>query len=48
VTLNCGAIPKELAESEFFGYEKEHSPAPPKKMKQGSLELADGGTILLR
>ncbi|HUI66093.1 MAG TPA: response regulator, partial [Bacteroidota bacterium] len=22
ITLNCGAIPKDLAESEFFGYEK--------------------------
>ena len=28
VTVNCGAIPKELAESEFFGYEKARSRGP--------------------
>jgi len=47
VTLNCGAIPKELAESEFFGYEKGAFTGATEKMKQGKFELADGGTILL-
>lgn len=47
VTMNCGAIPKELAESEFFGYEKGAFTGATEKMKQGKFELADGGTILL-
>lgn len=47
ITLNCGAIPKELAESEFFGYEKGAFTGATEKMKQGKFELADGGTILL-
>jgi transcriptional regulator with PAS, ATPase and Fis domain len=47
VTLNCGAIPKELAESEFFGYEKGAFTGATEKMKQGKFELAEGGTILL-
>jgi DNA-binding NtrC family response regulator len=47
VTINCGAIPKELAESEFFGYEKGAFTGATEKMKQGKFELADGGTILL-
>ena len=47
MTLNCGAIPKELAESEFFGYEKGAFTGATEKMKQGKFELADGGTILL-
>ena len=47
VTLNCGAIPKDLAESEFFGYEKGAFTGATERMKQGKFELADGGTILL-
>jgi DNA-binding NtrC family response regulator len=47
ITLNCGAIPKDLAESEFFGYEKGAFTGATEKMKQGKFELADGGTILL-
>ena len=47
VTLNCGAIPRELAESEFFGYEKGAFTGATEKMKQGKFELAEGGTILL-
>jgi DNA-binding NtrC family response regulator len=47
VTLNCGAIPKDLAESEFFGYEKGAFTGATEKMKQGRFELAEGGTILL-
>jgi DNA-binding NtrC family response regulator len=47
ITLNCGAIPRDLAESEFFGYEKGAFTGATEKMKQGKFELADGGTILL-
>ena len=47
ITLNCGAIPKELAESEFFGYEKGAFTGATERMKQGRFELAHGGTILL-
>jgi DNA-binding NtrC family response regulator len=47
ITLNCGAIPKDLAESEFFGYEKGAFTGATERMKQGRFELAHGGTILL-
>jgi transcriptional regulator with PAS, ATPase and Fis domain len=47
VSINCGAIPKELAESEFFGYEKGAFTGATERMKQGKFELAHGGTILL-
>ncbi|HTO94654.1 MAG TPA: sigma-54 dependent transcriptional regulator [Bacteroidota bacterium] len=47
VTVNCGAIPKDLAESEFFGYEKGAFTGATERMKQGKFELADGGTIML-
>jgi DNA-binding NtrC family response regulator len=46
VTINCGAIPKELLESELFGHTKGSFTgafAP----KQGKVELADGGTLFL-
>jgi two-component system, NtrC family, response regulator AtoC len=47
ISVNCGAIPKDLAESEFFGYEKGAFTGATERMKQGKFELADGGTILL-
>jgi transcriptional regulator with PAS, ATPase and Fis domain len=47
ITLNCGAIPKDLAESEFFGYEKGAFTGATERMKEGKFELANGGTILL-
>ncbi len=47
IKVNCGAIPRELAESELFGYEKGAFTGADKKMKQGKFELADKGTILL-
>ena len=47
ITLNCGAIPKNLAESEFFGYEKGAFTGASDRMRQGKFELANGGTIFL-
>jgi two-component system NtrC family response regulator len=46
VTINSGAIPKELLESELFGYTKGSftgAVAP----KRGKAEMADGGTLFL-
>jgi two-component system, NtrC family, response regulator AtoC len=47
VSINCGAIPRDLAESELFGYEKGAFTGASDKMRQGRFELANGGTILL-
>jgi DNA-binding NtrC family response regulator len=46
VTINCGAIPKDLLESELFGYARGSFTgafAP----KRGKAESADGGTLFL-
>jgi transcriptional regulator with PAS, ATPase and Fis domain len=46
VPVNCAAIPKELVESELFGYEKgAHSTA--QQRKTGLVEAANGGTLFL-
>ncbi len=47
ISINCGAIPKDLAESELFGYEKGAFTGAMDKMRQGKFELANRGTILL-
>jgi len=47
ITINCATIPKDLAESEFFGHEKGAFTGASLKTKLGKFELADGGTILL-
>lgn len=47
ISINCGAIPKELAESELFGYEKGAFTGAMDKMRQGKFEIANRGTILL-
>jgi len=47
ITLNCAAIPKDLLESEFFGYEEGAFTGAKKGGKIGKFELAAGGTILL-
>src|SRR5699024_696980 len=47
ITLNCGAIPKDLFESELFGYEGGAFTGANPKGKKGYFELADGGTLFL-
>jgi len=46
VPINCGAIPKELLESELFGHEKGVF-AHGSRSRSGRFELADGGTLFL-
>lgn len=46
VTVNCGAIPEHLMESELFGYQK-GAFTDAKETKKGRLELAHGGTLFL-
>ncbi len=46
IAVNCGAIPPDLAESEFFGHEKGAFTGAHAK-KEGYFELADGGTLFL-
>lgn len=47
VRVNCAAIPDNLFESEFFGYEAGSFSGASKKGKVGRFELADGGTLFL-
>lgn len=46
VSINCSAIPENLLESEFFGYEK-GSFTGANKTKIGKFELANGGSLFL-
>jgi DNA-binding NtrC family response regulator len=46
VTVNCGAIPEGLIESELFGHEK-GSFTSAVESRKGYFEIADGGTIFL-
>lgn len=47
VSINCGAIPKELIASELFGYEEGAFTGAQRGGKKGKLEAADGGTLFL-
>ncbi|MER2008181.1 MAG: sigma 54-interacting transcriptional regulator [Psychrobacillus sp.] len=47
ITVNCGAIPEHLLESELFGYEKGAFTGANTHGKVGKFELANGGTIFL-
>src|SRR5205823_10179119 len=46
ITINCGAIPRELLESELFGHVK-GSFTGALTHKKGRIEMADRGTVLL-
>jgi transcriptional regulator with PAS, ATPase and Fis domain len=47
IALNCAAIPRELIESELFGYEKGAYTGALREGNAGKFELANGGTIFL-
>lgn len=47
ITVNCGAIPENLMESELFGYESGAFTGADKKGKPGLIELAEHGTLFL-
>jgi transcriptional regulator with GAF, ATPase, and Fis domain len=46
VTINCGALPETLLESELFGHERGSFTGAAAR-RRGRFELADGGTIFL-
>ncbi|MDP4170693.1 MAG: sigma 54-interacting transcriptional regulator [Bacillota bacterium] len=47
VIVNCAAIPEDLLESEFFGYEEGAFTGARKNGKIGKFDLANGGTLFL-
>ena len=47
VSVNCAAIPRELIESELFGYEKGAFSGANAAGKKGLVEQAEGGTLFL-
>lgn len=47
VAINCGAIPRELLESELFGYAEGAFTGALKRGRPGKFELANGGTVFL-
>lgn len=47
IRVNCGAIPKNLIESELFGYEKGAFTGADQKGKPGLFEMAHKGSIFL-
>jgi len=47
ITVNCAAIPKDLLESELFGYEKGAFSGARSSGKQGLIEQASNGSLFL-
>jgi transcriptional regulator with PAS, ATPase and Fis domain len=47
IALNCAALPRNLVESELFGYERGAFSGAEKNGKPGKIELANGGTLFL-
>jgi PAS domain S-box-containing protein len=47
IAINCGAIPRNLVESELFGYEDGAFTGAKQGGRPGKFELAQGGTIFL-
>lgn len=46
VTINCGAIPKDIVEAELFGYARGAFTGAVQP-RPGKIEMADGGTLFL-
>ena len=47
LAVNCGAIPRDLVQSELFGYEDGAYTGSKRGGAAGKFELADGGTLFL-
>jgi len=47
IAINCAAIPRDLVESELFGYEEGAFTGAKRGGRPGKLELAEGGTLFL-
>lgn len=47
IAINCSAIPKELLESELFGYDEGAFTGARRGGQKGKFELAQGGTLFL-
>jgi transcriptional regulator with PAS, ATPase and Fis domain len=47
VAVNCAALPRNLIESELFGYEEGGFTGARRKGRLGKIELAQGGTLFL-
>ena len=47
VAVNCGALPRELIQSELFGYERGAFTGAAEKGRPGKFELAEKGTLFL-
>lgn len=47
IVINCGAIPRDLVQSELFGYEGGAFTGASRHGAPGKFELADGGTLFL-
>jgi len=47
IAVNCAALPRELVESELFGYEGGSFTGADRSGRPGKIELAEGGTLFL-
>lgn len=47
IAINCGALPRDLIQSELFGYAEGAFTGAKRQGSPGKFELADGGTIFL-
>jgi len=47
VAINCASLPRDLVESELFGYERGAFTGAVKEGKIGKFELASGGTLFM-